>query len=169
MIQETKLLNVKQPTTEDEAMIQRVLEVAHRAIADGKVGVASLLRWRGEIIAIAHNLYVETGDLTAHAEMVVLRQAAKRLNQISEVQKAELTLYTTLEPCLMCLSAISFVGIKRVVYSALIEDSSPEDQVAWDIKTEQINNQLVRGSLELVPGVKREEGKELLALMGKRS
>ncbi len=145
-----------------------MLEEARRAIANGKIGVASLLLWRDEIIAIAHNLCIETGDLTAHAEMVVLRQAAERLNQMSEADKADLILYTTLEPCLMCLSAISFVGIKRVVYSALIQDSSPEDQVARGITTEQINKLLVRGSLELVPGVKREEGKELLALMGKR-
>ncbi len=162
-------MSIKPPTAEDEAMIQTVIEEARRAIANDKIGVASLLRWHDEIIVIAHNQYIETGDLTAHAEMVVLRQAAARLNQMSEADKAELTLYTTLEPCLMCLSAISFVGIKRVVYSALIVDSSPEDQVAWSITTEQINNLLVRGSLELVPGVKREEGKELLALMGKRS
>lgn len=162
-------MSIKQPTTQDEAMMQKVLEEARRAIANDKIGVASLLRWHDEIIAIAHNQYIETDDLTAHAEMVVLRQAAARLNQMSEADKADLTLYTTLEPCLMCLSAISFVGIKRVVYSALIADSSPEDQVAWGITTEEINNRLVRGSIELVPGVKREEGKELLALMGKRS
>jgi tRNA(Arg) A34 adenosine deaminase TadA len=73
-----------------------VLEEARRAIANGKIGVASLLLWHDEIIAIAHNLYIDTGDLTARAEMVVLRQVAERLNQMSAADKADLTLYTTL-------------------------------------------------------------------------
>lgn len=74
--------------------------------------------WRN--LGTQSNRCIES-DLTAHAEMVVLREAAKRLNQMTDVKKAEVTLYTTLEPCLLCTAAISFVGIKRVVYSALKE------------------------------------------------
>lgn len=159
-------MNAKQPTTKDEEMMEKALVEARTAIANGGAGVAALLLWRDEIIAIDRNRCDE-GDLTAHAEMVVLRQAAQRLNQMSEEDKAELTLYTTLEPCLMCLSAISFVGIKRVVYSALNKDGTEEIWIARGITTEQINNLLVRGPVELVPGVKREEGKQLLVLMGK--
>ena len=161
-------MSIKQPTTKDEEMIEKVLFEARTAIANGEAGVAALLLWRDEIIAINHNRCDE-GDLTAHAEMVVLRQAAQRLNQMSDEDKADLTLYITLEPCLMCLSAISFVGIKRVVYSALNKDGTEDISIAQGITTEQINNLLVRGPLELVPGVKREEGKELLLLMGKSS
>lgn len=148
--------------------MEKALIEARTAIANGEAGVAALLLWRDEIIAIDRNRCDE-GDLTAHAEMVVLRQAAQRLNQMSEEEKADLTIYTTLEPCLMCLSAISFVGIKRVVYSALNKDGTEEVWIARGITTEQINNLLVRGPLELVPGVRREEGKELLVLMGKAS
>jgi tRNA(adenine34) deaminase len=159
---------MKHPTTKDEEMMEKALNEARTAIANGGVGIGALLLWRDEILAIDHNRCDE-GDLTAHAEMVALRIAGQRLHQMSESDKADLTLYTTLEPCLMCLSAISFVGIKRVVYSALNQDGTEDIWIARGITTEQINNLLVRGPLELVPGVKHSEGKELLVLMGKSS
>jgi len=162
-------VSLEQPTAIDEAMMERVLAEARAAIADGKVGVAALIVWRDEVLALNHCLYQETGDHTAHAEMVVLREAAQRLNAMNQQDKAQLTLYTTLEPCLMCLAAISFVEIPRVVYAALAEDSDGEGLIAHGVTTNTINPRLVRGPLRLVPGVKREQGKALLALMGKSS
>lgn len=150
-------------------MMKLALAEAHSAIARGNVGVAALIGWQDQVLAISHCTYQETGDHTAHAELVVLQQAAQSLRQISLVEKAELTLYTTLEPCLMCLAAISFAGLKRVVYAALAEDSDGEGVVAEGMTTEVVNPLLVRGALELVPGVKRQEGRELLRLMGKAS
>ena len=67
----------------------------------------------------------------------------------------------------MCLSAISLVGIKRVVYSALAEDANAEELVVKGITTQTINDRLSRGPLKLVPGVLREEGRALLPAMGK--
>lgn len=162
-------MSIQLPTATDEAMIERVLAEARTAIDTGKVGVGALILWHDQVLALNHCLYQETEDHTAHAEMVVLRQAAQRLNRMSHQDKTDLTLYTTLEPCLMCLAAISFVGIKRVVYAALVEDSDGEGLIAQGITAQTINPLLVRGPLELIPGVQREKGKELLALMGKAS
>lgn len=167
--EELKSANLHAPTELDEEMIDKVLEEANRAIDQGKAGVGALILWRGEILALGHNTFEETGDMTAHGEMTVLRQAARRLSQMSSEEKADLCIYVTLEPCLMCLSAISFVGIKRVVYSALAEDANEEQWVARGISIDKLNSSLVRGPLELVPGVKREEGKAILARMHKRS
>ena len=167
--EELKSANLKKPTPLDEAMIDKVLEEANRAIDEGKAGVGALILWRDEIIAIGHNTYEETKDMTAHGEMTVLRQAARRLSEMTPEEKAELSIYVTLEPCLMCLSAISFVGIKRVVYSALAEDANEEEWVVRGISIDKINSMLVRGPLDLVPGVKREAGKALLARMNKQS
>lgn len=155
------------PTDRDRAMMERAIDEARRAIDGGKAGVAALLLWHDEIVALDHNQYVETGDLTAHAEMVVLRSAAALLNALSTEEKAPLTLYVTLEPCLMCLSAISFVGIKRVVYAALAGDANAEELIARGLTAEQLNPLLTRGPLELVPGILRAEGRGLLARMGK--
>ncbi|MFL5661305.1 MAG: nucleoside deaminase, partial [Ktedonobacteraceae bacterium] len=112
------------PTAQDLAMMEKAIHEARRAIDAGKAGVAALLLWHDEIVALGHNRYAETGDLTAHGEMVVLRSAAEFLRALTAEEKAYLTIYVTLEPCLMCLSAISFVGIKRVVYAALAEDAN---------------------------------------------
>jgi len=160
-------VSIGKPTAKDEEMIEKAIAEAQAAINDGKAGVGALLLWQDEILAIAHNMHIETGDITAHAEMVVLRKAAKRLDQMSDAEKADLKLYSTLEPCLMCLSAISFVGIKRVVYSALTKDAKAEDMVAKGITADIINPLLTRGQLELIPGVKREQGIDLLTQMGK--
>lgn len=161
-------MRIGQPTAKDKAMIEMAIAEAQAAINNGKAGVGALLLWRDQILAIAHNLHYETGDLTAHAEMVVLRQAAQRLDRMNIAEKADLTLYSTLEPCLMCLAAISIVGIKRVVYAALVEDAVATDMVAQGITAEAINPLLTRGQIELVPGVQRDRGIHLLAQMGKQ-
>src|SRR5205085_7053787 len=59
------------PTAQDLAMMERAIREAGRAIDAGKAGVAALLLWRNEIVALDHNRYAETGDMTAHGEMVV--------------------------------------------------------------------------------------------------
>ena len=155
------------PTSQDRAMMEKAINEARRAIDAGKAGVAALLLWRDEIVALDHNRYAETGDMTAHGEMVVLRSAAALLNALAPAEKAHLTIYVTLEPCLMCLAAISFAGIKRVVYAALAEDANAEELIARGLTAEKLNSLLTRGLLELVPGVLRAEGRELLARMGK--
>lgn len=156
-----------EPTHTDIMMIRKTIEEAQRAIEMGKAGVGALLLFRDEILALGHNMAEETGDMTAHAEMVVLREAAFRLGQMSDDEKAELTMYSTLEPCLMCTAAISFVGIKRVVYAALTADFNEEQMIARGLTIEAINPLLTRGPLELVPGVLRDEGKNLAQAMGK--
>lgn len=155
------------PTAIDLVMIDRVLEEARQAIEHGKVGVAALLLYRDEILAIGHNTYNETHDMTAHGEMAVLRQAASKLDALSDEEKAEVTIYVTLEPCLMCFSAISFVGIKRLVFSALMEDGCEEVWTVRGITCDQLNPLLIKGPLEIIEGIRREQGRELLAHMGK--
>jgi tRNA(adenine34) deaminase len=157
------------PTSLDLEMIEKVLTEAETAIEQGGAGVASLLLWRDEILACDHNLYEETKDVTAHAEMTVLRKSAKRIDAMSEEEKQDLTIYTSLEPCLMCFSAISFAGIKRIVYSALNADATEDAWIADDITIDFINQRLVKGKIELVPGVLRERGKKILAQMGKKA
>lgn len=159
-------MRIKPPTAKDHEMMAKAIAEAKVGIDAGGTGIAALLLWRNEILALNRNRCLETGDLTAHAEIVVLRDAAKRLNEMTEAEKAEITIYTTLEPCLLCTAAISFVGIKRVVYSALTEDANEEQIIAKGITIDKINNLLTRGALELVPGVQREQGKELLKQIG---
>jgi tRNA(adenine34) deaminase len=81
----------------------------------------------------------------------------------------DLTLYVTLEPCLMCSAALSISGIKRIVYAALSEDANKEQAIVHNLTLRQINPHLVRGPFVLVAGVRRKEGQALLHKMKKAS
>ena len=81
---------------------------------------------------------------------------------MNDEQRRTLSVYVTLEPCLMCGSALSFVGIKRIVYAALAEDANAEQMIVRNLTLAKINDQLVRGPFILVPGVRRGEGRALL-------
>jgi tRNA(adenine34) deaminase len=157
----------QQATERDLILMDRVLREARNALADGGAGVAALLVSHDETIAMARNTIQETGDLTHHAEMVLLHQVGPQLQAMDDGRRRALSLYVTLEPCLMCAAALSFVGIKRIVYSALAEDANPEQMIVRGLTLPRINDQLVRGPFILVPGVRRAEGRTLLHQMGK--
>lgn len=162
-------MSIGTPTTRDTEMMEKTLTRARHALAQGSVGIAALLLWDTQILALAHNAYNETGDLTAHAEMMAFRQAASQLNAMGQEQRGQVVLYCSLEPCLLCFAAAAYVGLRRIVYSALYEDGQEDLQVARHLPLQRLNPLLIRGPIELVPGVKREEGRALLALMGKTS
>jgi tRNA(Arg) A34 adenosine deaminase TadA len=75
----------------------------------------------GELLLRALNAVRQETDPSAHAEVRAIRKAAKRLKKIS---LAGFTLYTTCEPCPMCMSAALWAGLDRVVYGATIEDAN---------------------------------------------
>ena len=104
-------------TQADDRWMDVALAEAEAAAARGEVPVGAVLVGPnpGEMLASAGNMIVETKDPTAHAEMLVIRAAAKRLGNERLVGA---TLYVTLEPCAMCAGAISFARIKRLVYAA---------------------------------------------------
>jgi tRNA(Arg) A34 adenosine deaminase TadA len=151
----------------DMALMDETLAEARAALAQGGAGVAALLASPDEIIARGRNTSQETGDLTDHAEMVLLHKVGRRLRDMSEPARRSLTLYVTLEPCLMCSAALSFVGIKRIVYAALAEDANSEEMIVRDLTLPRINHQFVRGPFILIPGVRRAEGQTLLRRMNK--
>lgn len=103
--------------TPDDRWIELALVEAEAAAARGEVPVGAVLIGPnpGEMLASAGNAIVAMHDPTAHAEMLVIRSAAKRLGNERLVGA---TLYVTLEPCAMCAGAISFARIKRLVYAA---------------------------------------------------
>ena len=91
------------------------LAEAEAAARRGEVPVGAVLVVGGDVVARAGNRTRELADPTAHAEMLVIRQAAATL---SSERLGQADLYVTLEPCAMCAGAISFARIRRLYFGA---------------------------------------------------
>jgi tRNA(adenine34) deaminase len=99
----------------DIEFMQHALEEARAAAAAGEVPVGALLVHDGNILACSGNRTIRDCDPTAHAEIVVMRQAARTL---TNYRLADTTLYVTIEPCSMCAGAMIQARIARLVYGA---------------------------------------------------
>ncbi|MEI7806797.1 MAG: nucleoside deaminase [Hyphomicrobiales bacterium] len=102
-------------TVVTDSPMQIALDEARAAQARGEVPVGAVIVRAGEVIAQAGNRTLAEHDPTAHAELLVIRQAAAMLG--SE-RLTDCDLYVTLEPCAMCAAAISFARIRRLYYGA---------------------------------------------------
>jgi tRNA(adenine34) deaminase len=91
------------------------LAEAEAAAARGEVPVGAVIAGGGEVVASAGNRTRELSDPTAHAEMLVIREAAAKH---SAERLGGMDLYVTLEPCAMCAGAISFARIRRLYFGA---------------------------------------------------
>lgn len=91
------------------------LEEARKAARAGEVPIGAVLALDGKVVAQAGNRTRALNDPTAHAEMLVVREAASRL---SAERLTGADLYVTLEPCAMCAAAISFARIRRLYFGA---------------------------------------------------
>ncbi|HTW58687.1 MAG TPA: nucleoside deaminase [Terriglobales bacterium] len=94
----------------DHELLQVALEEARLGMREGGLPIGSVLADRaGRIVARGHNLRVQSGDPTAHAETVCIRNAGRRRDW------AELTLVSTLSPCIMCTGTALLYRIPRVI------------------------------------------------------
>jgi tRNA(adenine34) deaminase len=100
----------------DAALMQRALIMARSARAAGEVPVgAVLVAADGSVLAEAGNAPIMQRDPTGHAEIIALREAARRLNNY---RLPGTTLYVTLEPCAMCAGALVHARVARIVIAA---------------------------------------------------
>jgi len=100
--------------TDDEAMEIALLEAA-AAVAHGDVPVGAVVLRGGEVVSQRHNERELSGDPTAHAEVLALRDAASALGTW---RLSDATLVVTLEPCPMCAGALVAGRVQRLVYGA---------------------------------------------------
>jgi tRNA(adenine34) deaminase len=95
--------------------MRAALAEARAGLAAGEVPVGAVVVVEDAIVAQAHNAPIALGDPTAHAEILALREAARKA---SNYRLPQATLYVTLEPCVMCCGAIVQARLARVVYGA---------------------------------------------------
>jgi tRNA(adenine34) deaminase len=105
---------VTAPLTDDQAM-RLALDQAAAAADHGDVPIGAVVVCDGVVIAARHNERELTGDPTAHAEVLAIRDASK---VIGHWRLLDCTLYVTLEPCPMCAGAIVNARVARLVYGA---------------------------------------------------
>ena len=97
------------------SFMELALEEARKAQDLGEVPIGCVIVRDGEVIAAAGNRTLTDRDPTAHAEVLAIRAAARKLGSERLV---DCDLHVTLEPCTMCAAAISFARIRRVYYGA---------------------------------------------------
>lgn len=134
--------------------MRQALALACSAEATGEVPVGAVLVKDGEIVGEGYNQPIATHDPSAHAEIVALRAAGLRLGNYRLV---DTTLYVTLEPCAMCMSAILHARVGRLVFGA----ADPKRGAV--VSALRLNEaEFMNHRVELTEGVLAEECGELL-------
>ncbi len=137
----------------DEANLRRALELAEAAAAAGDVPIGAILVC-GDLRLEAKNEKEARRDPTAHAEMLLLREAAQRLDAW---RLSRATMYVTKEPCVMCAGALIAARIERLVYGAG-DPKGGADGGAFDILRSPRTNH----RLQVTAGVLETEAAEQL-------
>ena len=138
----------------DEKWMKIAISEASVAKNEGEIPVGAVLIHNNKLIAKAHNQPILNHDPTAHAEVLALRKAGKKLNNY---RLAGSTLYVTLEPCAMCLGAIMHARIERIVFGA----SDPKTGVCGS-KADLTSEAFFTHKVKVHGGVLKEENKEIL-------
>ncbi|MEK6598896.1 MAG: tRNA adenosine(34) deaminase TadA [Deltaproteobacteria bacterium] len=97
----------------DEWFMREALKEAEKAAQKGEVPIGAVIVSDNKIIARGHNLKESTADATAHAEIIAIKKASKKLGRW---RLTDSTIYVTLEPCLMCMGALIQARIERLVF-----------------------------------------------------
>jgi tRNA(adenine34) deaminase len=101
--------------SQDEAWMRYAIRLAQRAEQQGEVPIGAVIVKDDQCIAEGWNMPIANHDPTAHAEIIAVRRAGIALENY---RLCDATLYVTLEPCVMCMGAISHARIKRLVFGA---------------------------------------------------
>ena len=95
--------------------MREALRLARQAAAGGEVPVGAVVAMGGAIVGRGRNASIARQDPTAHAEILALREAAER---VGNYRLEGATLYSTLEPCVMCAGALVMARVERLVFGA---------------------------------------------------
>src|SRR5215472_8525337 len=134
--------------------MELALAEALKGGASGEVPVGAVAVIEGRVVGRGYNQPITLNDPTAHAEMLAIREAAATLKSYRLVT---LTLYATLEPCVMCVGALVNARISRLVYGARDEKAGALGSV-YDIGRDGMLNHRI----EVAPGVMAPECARLL-------
>lgn len=129
----------------DQKLMTTCLQLGARAAKTGEIPVGAIMVHQGKIIARGFNKRESLADPMGHAEIEVIRKAAKKLKKW---RLNDCTLYVTLEPCLMCAGAIVQARVGRVVYGARDPKAGAVESLYAVLKDKRLNHSpLVEGDV----------------------
>jgi tRNA(adenine34) deaminase len=134
--------------------MQRAIQQAHAALSLDEVPIGAVIVCNNEPYAEAHNLTRTNSDPTAHAEMLALREAARKLG---DWRLTEATLYVTLEPCAMCTGAMVLARIQRLVYATPDPKAGMCGSLACIVQDARLNHHV-----QVTSGVLADQSAEML-------
>jgi tRNA(adenine34) deaminase len=137
-----------------ERFMRAAIEQAHDASVRGEVPVGAVVVIEGEIVGRGFNRPIADSDPTAHAEIVALRDAARR---IGNYRLTGATLYATVEPCLMCVGAMVHARVGELVYGAAEPKAGAVASTQRAHEHPALNHRLA-----VVGGVLEEECREIM-------
>lgn len=143
------MLKIKLDQAEALKFMSLALREAQRGLVENEVPVGAVIVQHGRVVARAHNRPIHLNDPTAHAEILALRRAARKL---LNYRLNDCTLYVTIEPCAMCAGAIVQARLQRVVFGA----SNPKAG-AGGSALKVLNHPRLNHRLEMVRGVRADE------------
>jgi len=135
-------------------MKKAILE-AGKAKGKNEVPIGCVIVKGDKIIARGHNLREASNDPTAHAELIAIRKAARKLGSWRLLNT---TLYVTLEPCSMCMGAIILARIPKVVFGCYDLKGGAAGSI-YDLS----NNPRLNHTVQLIPNIMEEECSSLLS------
>ena len=126
----------------DKSFLSKAIEIAGYSLENGGGPFGAVIVRNGKIISEAYNRVVLNNDPTAHAEILAIRQASSVLRSYD---LTGCTLYSSCEPCPMCLGAIYWSGIKKIVYASGRNDAAGAG----------FNDDLIYNEIMLDPGKRK--------------
>ena len=139
----------------DERWMREAIEAARAAAELGEVPVgACMVDADGNLLSTASNRPITNNDPTAHAEMLALREAAAG---VKNYRLTGVTVYSTIEPCVMCAGALVNARVARLVFGAHDERFGAVESRFRICDSEMLNHRI-----EILPGVLADECRELM-------
>lgn len=127
-------------TSEDEKFMQQAIDLSIESVANGGGPFGAVIVRDGEVIAIGTNRVTASCDPTAHAEVSAIRSACAK---VGDFKLKGCTVYSSCEPCPMCLSALYWAGVERIFYG-----NTKQDAKAINFDDSFIYDQIALGNSE---------------------
>ncbi len=163
-------INSDRTLNSDEEKMLLAIEIARKSIESGggPFGAVIINKRTGKLLSCGANLVVKNNLSILHAEIVAIMIAQKQVNSYSLAKAGDFELFSSSEPCAMCLGAILWSGVKRVVWGASSRvareigfDEGPVYKHSWEY--------LKSKGIEIKGGVKQKEAEENLYLYKQRN